>query len=98
MDGEPREIRIVDLDAMSGADSVPAILCALGLPGDPGRINGNAVLLRRETYERIHDILREKRPDNAASLMFALADLGIHTTARGEVPQDEVWLFDGWER
>ncbi len=98
MDGEPREIRTADLDAMGEADSVPAILRSLGLPGDPGRINGNAVLLRRETYERIHDILREKRPNDAASLMFALADLGIHTTARSDVPENEVWLFDGWER
>ena len=30
--------------------------------------------------------------------MFALADLGIHTTAQSDVPENEVWLFDGWER
>ena len=94
----PVEIRKVDYDAMRGADSVPAILSAMGLPADPGRINGNAVLTRRETYGRIHDILNELRPEDAASLMFALADIGIHTTSRADLPEGEVWLLDGWEK
>ena len=97
-EARPVSVRKVDFDAMRGADSVPAILEALGLPGDSGKFNGNAVLLRRETYERIHDILRELRPDNAASLMFALAHTGIHTTSRADVPEDEVWLLEGWEK
>ena len=98
VDEMPVEIRKVDYDAMRGADSVPAILSAMGLPSDPGRINGNAVLTRRETYGRIHDILNELRPEDAASLMFALADIGIHTTSRADLPEGEVWLLDGWEK
>ena len=97
-DARPVTVRKVNFDAMRGANSVPAILEALGLPGDSGKFNGNAVLLRRETYERIHGILRELRPDNAASLMFALAHTGIHTTSRADVPEDEVWLLEGWEK
>ncbi len=95
---EASEVRKIDFGALRTADSVPAILAALGLPGDSRQFDGNAVLLRTETYGRIHDLLHEFHPDHAANLMFALAHTGIHTTSDPAVPEDEVWLADGWDR
>ncbi|MBR4205768.1 MAG: hypothetical protein IKQ92_09850 [Clostridia bacterium] len=92
------ETRKIDFGALAKADSVPAILKALGLPEDSGSFDGNAVLLRAETYGKIHDFLRALCPENAANLMFALAHTGIHTTADPAVPEDEVLLLEGWKR
>ena len=92
------EVRKIDFEELQTADSLPAILTALGLPGESGLFDGNAVLLRTETYGRIHDLLHALHPDQAASLMFALAHTGIHTTSDRAVPEDEVWLLPGWDR
>jgi len=88
------EVRRIDMDAMEKADSVEKILAALGLEG---RFNGNCVVLRKETYERIHEIISRQHSNSAADIMFALAHRGIHTTGEGKVPLDEVWLLDGWK-
>ncbi len=92
------EIRKIDFDAVRSADSVSGILTALGLHGDFASFNGNQVILRTEAYERIHKIIGQNHPDTASSLMFALAHTGIHTTSDPAVPEDEVWLLDGWKK
>ena len=90
------EIRKIDFDAMRNADSVGGILAALGLPGDFHAFDGSKIVLRTDTYERIHKIISDNYPDTAANIMFALAYVGIHTTSEPCVPEDEVWLLDGW--
>ena len=92
------EIRKIDFDAMRNADSADGILAALGLSGDFGKVDGSKIVLRTAAYERIHRIINDNHPDSAANIMFALAYVGIHTTSDPCVPEDEVWLLDGWMR
>ena len=69
---------------------------ALGLGGD--RFDGNRVVLHKNAYARIHDMLYEYNPGNAVNIMFSLADVGLHTTLDTAVAEDEVWLLEGWRR
>jgi len=89
------EIRKIDFGAIKNADSTGKILAAMGLSGE---FDGNQVILRTEAYERIHAVIAEQHPDTAANLMFALAHTGIHTTSDPALPEDEVWLLDGWRK
>ena len=90
------EIRKIDFEAVKRANSTWDVVVALGLGGEP--FNGNRVVLRKSTYARIHDMLYEYNPGNAVNIMFALADVGLHTTFDTAVGEDEVWLLDGWKR
>ena len=90
------EIRKIDFEAVKRANSTWDVVVALGLGKEP--FNGNRVVLRKSTYARIHDMLYEYNPDNAVNIMFALADVGLHTTFDTAVGEDEIWLLDGWKR
>ena len=90
------EVRRIDFEAIKRANSTWDVVVALGLGDVP--FNGNRAVLRKSTYARIHDMLYEYNPDNAVNIMFALADVGLHTTFDTAVGEDEVWLLDGWKR
>jgi hypothetical protein len=87
------EIRKIDFEAVKRANSTGDVVAALGLGGQ--HFNGNLVVLRKSAYARIHDLLYEFNPDNAVNIMFALADVGLHTTLDTAVGEDEVWLLAG---
>ena len=89
-------IRKIDFEAVKRANSTWDVVVALGLGKEP--FNGNRVVLRKSTYARIHDMLYEYNPGNAVNIMFALADVGLHTTFDTAVGEDEIWLLDGWKR
>ena len=91
---QPEEIRKIDFAALQDADSTEKILLAMGLSG---RFHGDRVILRTETYRRIHDTLRTYHPGKASDIMFALAHIGMHTTFDPAVAEDEVWLLAGWK-
>ena len=90
------EIRKIDYEAVKKANSTGDVVAALGLGGD--RFDGNRVVLHKNAYARIHDMLYEYNPGNAVNIMFSLADVGLHTTLDTAVAEDEVWLLEGWRR
>ena len=92
---QAEEIRKIDFAALQDADSTDKILLAMGLTGS---FHGDRVILRTETYRRIHDTMRTYHPGKASDIMFALAHIGMHTTFDPAVAEDEVWLLDGWKK
>lgn len=46
--------------------------------------------------EHLENLLADAVPDIAVDLCFALAHIGLHTTFDPSVPEDAVWLLDGW--
>ena len=90
------EIRTVDYETVKSAAWTGDIVNAMGLKDE--NFDGNRVVLHKKTYARIHDLLYEYQPDNAVNIMFALADVGFHTTTDSAVGEGEVWLLEGWRR
>jgi hypothetical protein len=90
------EIRKIDFDAIQKATSVDEVMAALGLAGQS--IDSNCVVLHKNAYTRIHDLLHLHQPDTAENTMFVLAHVGLHTTYDTAVAEDELWLLDGWKR
>ena len=90
------EIRKIDFEAVKKADSVRDVVRAMGMGKEP--FNGNRVVLHKNAYARIHDLLYEYNPGNAVNIMFALADVGFHTTLDAGVGEEDIWLLDGWRR
>ncbi len=90
------EIRKIDFEAVKKAESTWQVVEAMGLRGE--RFNGNQVVLHKNAYARIHDLLYEYQPHSAVNTMFALADYGFHTTLDNAVPEDEIWLLEGWRK
>ena len=93
---EAEETRDIDFEAMKEADSAEKVIRAMGL--EPGTFCGNRVVLNTASYDRIHAILREFQPENAVSVMFALAHIGLHTTSEEKVRDGEIWLLGGWKK
>lgn len=87
----------IDFDAVAAAQNVPEILVAMGIPQTP-HLRGEKILLRTETYGQISDCIRLKHtPDSASNILFALAQLGLHTVTSESVNSNEVWLEPGWD-
>lgn len=92
----PVETCRIDFEAVKQATGPRMVADAMGLVGR--RFNGNRVVLHKNAFDRIHNLLREHQPATAVNTMFALADYGFHTTLDRSVPCDEIWLLDGWRR
>lgn len=91
----PVQTRKIDFEALTQAKSMTEILAAMGLP-QAYTFDGNRVVLRMSAFERVHAILHEYQKAVAVDLCFALSHIGLYTTYDTVVPEDEVWLLDGW--
>lgn len=93
----PVATRMIDFDAVCTARSSADVLAAMGLPA-PFTFDGSRAVLRMSAYERIHALLHEHQKDTAIDTCFALAHLSLYTTFDPAVPEDAVWLLEGWDK
>ena len=97
-DIKPSKILKIDQAKLDAVTDVPTILSALGLPENSNKFNGNKVILRKETYQKIHEIIHRNNKVDATNNMFNLAYIGIHTVTDKRIGTDDVWLLEGWEK
>ncbi|MBQ7982271.1 MAG: hypothetical protein IJ302_01785 [Clostridia bacterium] len=97
-DGVVEETRKINFAELESADSADAVYRAMGLGGGLMSFIGHRVILRHAAYDRIHALLYQHHPDDASMITAAIAFAGFHLTNDETVPEDEVWLLNGWRR